>query len=81
MIYLTRRLSYDDDVATIIYHLFLMNLNIASMVGAIVADSWLGKYKTALYSLVIFGIGIALLTGAAIPVFRISHRLICTLSI
>lgn len=45
MLYLTRRLAYTDDQATILFHIFASLVYFFPLVGAIIADSWLGRFK------------------------------------
>lgn len=46
MLYLTRKLLYDDDTATVIFHAFNSLVYFMCIFGAIIADSWLGRFKT-----------------------------------
>ncbi|KAL7030430.1 hypothetical protein ACKWTF_006656 [Chironomus riparius] len=45
-IYLTQKLLYSDDTATMLYHSFVALVYFCCIVGAIIADSWLGKFNT-----------------------------------
>ena len=38
-------LQWDNDLATSIYHTFVALCYLTPILGAIVADSWLGKFK------------------------------------
>lgn len=51
-LYLTTKLHYDKDTATVLYHSFTMSVYLFPIVGAVIADCWWGKFKTILYSLV-----------------------------
>lgn len=44
-LYLTQKLNYSEDTATVIFHLFTTFVYFMCIFGAIVADSWLGKFK------------------------------------
>ncbi|CAO1383586.1 unnamed protein product [Diamesa tonsa] len=57
VLYLTRKLFYDDDTATILYHTFNVMVYFFCIFGAIIADSWLGKYLTILYLSIVYAIG------------------------
>lgn len=46
VLYLTRKLMYDPDTATILYHTFNTMVYFFCLLGAIIADSWWGKFKT-----------------------------------
>ena len=45
VLYFTRFFKWDDDTATSIYHAFVALCYLTPILGAIVADSWLGKFK------------------------------------
>lgn len=45
VLYFRYFLLWDDDLATSIYHTFVALCYLTPILGAIVADSWLGKYK------------------------------------
>lgn len=45
VLYLTQKLNYSDDDATVLYHIFTMFVYFFPLMGAILADSWLGKFK------------------------------------
>lgn len=56
-LYLTKKLSYDDDTATVIFHASAMSLYLCSLFGAIIADSWWGKFKTIFWLSLVYAIG------------------------
>ena len=66
-LYLTQKLNYDDDTATVIYHIFTSLAYFFPLMGAILADSFLGKFKTILYLSIVYCIGSALIAMGAIP--------------
>ncbi|XP_055536009.1 peptide transporter family 1-like [Wyeomyia smithii] len=66
-LYLTQKLNYDDDTATVIYHIFTSLAYFFPLMGAILADSWLGKFKTILYLSMVYCVGSALIALGAIP--------------
>lgn len=45
VLYLNQFLRWDEDFATTIYHAFVALCYLTPILGAIIADSWLGKYK------------------------------------
>lgn len=49
--------KWDDDFATSIYHVFVALCYLSPILGAIVADSWLGKFKTIIYLSVVYALG------------------------
>lgn len=45
VLYFKYFLRWDDDFATTIYHTFVALCYLTPIFGAIIADSWLGKFK------------------------------------
>lgn len=45
VLYFKYFLRWDDDFSTTIYHTFVALCYLSPILGAIVADSWLGKFK------------------------------------
>lgn len=74
VLYLTRKLFWDDDTATIIYHLFTTLVYFFSVLGAILSDSWLGKFRTILYLSVVYSCGSILMSLTAMPDLYIPGR-------
>ncbi|XP_038576490.1 solute carrier family 15 member 1 [Micropterus salmoides] len=57
VLYFKYFLRWDDDLATSIYHTFVALCYLTPILGAIVADSWLGKFKTIIYLSIVYAIG------------------------
>lgn len=74
VLYLTRKLFWDDDTATIIYHLFTTLVYFFSVLGAILSDSWLGKFRTILYLSCVYSCGSILMSLTAMPTLYIPGR-------
>lgn len=74
VLYLTRQLNYDDDFATVLFHIFTMFVYFFPIFGAIIADSWLGKFKTIFYLSIVYAIGSSVIALGAIPAFPLSGR-------
>ncbi|XP_016942423.2 peptide transporter family 1 isoform X2 [Drosophila suzukii] len=66
VLYLSRALHYSDDTATVVFHVFTMFVYFLCVFGAIISDSWLGKFKTILYLSMVYICGSVLLTLGAI---------------
>ncbi|NXL82477.1 S15A1 protein, partial [Leptocoma aspasia] len=65
-LYFTRFLHWEDNFATAIYHTFVALCYLTPILGAIIADSWLGKFKTILYLSIIYAIGQVVLSVGSI---------------
>ncbi|XKL68927.1 hypothetical protein PGB90_006696 [Kerria lacca] len=80
-LYLTNSLNYDTNTSTILYHIFAMLCYFFPLFGAILADSFLGKFKTIFYLSIIYALGNIVLSIGAIPVLAIPHRTISLLGL
>ncbi|XP_078043528.1 peptide transporter family 1 isoform X2 [Augochlora pura] len=60
-------LMYDQSTATVIYHAFTMLAYFFPLLGAILSDSWLGKFRTIFYLSIIYAAGQILLALSAAP--------------
>lgn len=65
-IYLNLYLGFDDDVTTIIYHLFVGLSYLSPIIGAIIADNYLGRFKTVIVIGLIYLLGHILMTLTSI---------------
>uniref|UniRef100_A0A668A5I4 Solute carrier family 15 member 1 n=1 Tax=Myripristis murdjan TaxID=586833 RepID=A0A668A5I4_9TELE len=66
VLYFKYFLKWDDDLATSIYHAFVALCYLTPILGAIVADSWLGKFKTIIYLSIVYAIGQIVMAVSAI---------------
>jgi solute carrier family 15 oligopeptide transporter 1 len=66
VLFLTRKLMYDDDTSTIIYHTFNCLVYFFCIFGAIIADSWWGKFHTILWLSIVYVIGSGTIALAAV---------------
>ncbi|GAB1869931.1 Solute carrier family 15 member 1 [Camponotus japonicus] len=73
-LYLSDMLKYNESTAVIIYHVFIFFAYFSPVLGAIVSDSWLGKYRTIFYLSIIYAIGQLLLSASAAPTFGLPAR-------
>ncbi|XP_069107910.1 solute carrier family 15 member 2-like isoform X1 [Argopecten irradians] len=67
VLYLSRWLKFTDDHATAIFHMFVMLCYFSPLIGAIIADGFLGRLKTILYVSVIYAIGNVVMALTALP--------------
>ncbi|XP_033222641.1 solute carrier family 15 member 1-like [Belonocnema kinseyi] len=66
-LYLRNVLLFQENEATIIYHIFIMFCYLVPVIGAILADSFFGRFRTILYFSVVYIIGNILMCIAATP--------------
>uniref|UniRef100_H3D8Z8 Solute carrier family 15 member 1 n=1 Tax=Tetraodon nigroviridis TaxID=99883 RepID=H3D8Z8_TETNG len=66
VLYFKYFLLWDEDFATSIYHIFVALCYLTPILGAIVADSWLGKYKTIVYLSIVYALGQVAMAVSAI---------------
>ncbi|XP_053561452.1 solute carrier family 15 member 1 [Bombina bombina] len=57
VLYFKYFLQWDDNFATVIYHTFVALCYLTPILGAIIADSWLGKFKTIIYLSIVYSAG------------------------
>lgn len=63
---MTQQLKRSEDVATIIYHAFTTFVYFCCIFGAIIADSWWGKFHTILWLSMVYVAGTAVLAVSAV---------------
>lgn len=68
VLYLTSILQYDEDESTIIYHMTVFMAYFSPLLGAILSDSFLGKFKTIVYLSLIYAVGNLVITGSSLTV-------------
>uniref|UniRef100_A0A8C5BCX8 Solute carrier family 15 member 1-like n=1 Tax=Gadus morhua TaxID=8049 RepID=A0A8C5BCX8_GADMO len=66
VLYFRYFLRWDDDLAITIYHTFVALCYLTPILGAIVADSWLGKFKTIVYLSIVYTLGQVVMAISAI---------------
>ncbi|XP_026325195.1 peptide transporter family 1-like isoform X2 [Hyposmocoma kahamanoa] len=77
-LYLRSKLGFSDDISTEIYHIFNICVYIFPIIGGILADNYLGKYRTILYMMFVYAAGNVLVAITAIPYLELPSRL-CTI--
>ncbi|XP_020786900.2 solute carrier family 15 member 2 [Boleophthalmus pectinirostris] len=66
-LYFLSYLHWDEDLSTAVYHAFSSLCYFTPILGAIIADSWLGKFKTIIYLSIVYVIGHVVKSVGAIP--------------
>ncbi|XP_006036704.2 solute carrier family 15 member 2 isoform X1 [Alligator sinensis] len=67
-LYFLNFLHWDENLSTSMYHAFSGLCYFTPLIGAIIADSWLGKFKTIIYLSIVYVIGHVIKSVGAIPV-------------
>uniref|UniRef100_A0A1A7XL39 Solute carrier family 15 (H+/peptide transporter), member 2 n=3 Tax=Iconisemion striatum TaxID=60296 RepID=A0A1A7XL39_9TELE len=66
-LYFLSYLKWDKDLSTAVYHAFSGLCYFTPILGALIADSWLGKFKTIIYLSIVYVIGHVVKSVGAIP--------------
>ncbi|KAM8786815.1 solute carrier family 15 member 1 [Rhynchonycteris naso] len=66
ILYFTRFFGWDGNLSTAIYHTFVALCYLTPILGALIADSWLGKFKTIVSLSVVYTIGQAVTAVSSI---------------
>ncbi|XP_045531115.1 peptide transporter family 1-like isoform X1 [Pieris brassicae] len=66
-LYLRYKLGYTDNGATVVYHTFTMFAYFFPLMGAMIADSWLGRFRTIFYLSLVYATGSILISLTAMP--------------
>ncbi|XP_070770109.1 solute carrier family 15 member 2 [Enoplosus armatus] len=67
-LYFLTYLHWDKNLSTAVYHAFSSLCYFTPILGALIADSWLGKFKTIIYLSIVYVIGHVVKSVGAIPV-------------
>ncbi|KAL1273166.1 hypothetical protein QQF64_029028 [Cirrhinus molitorella] len=74
VLYFKYFIGWDNDFSTTIYHTFVALCYLTPILGAIIADSWLGKFKTIVYLSIVYTIGQVIMAISAIHDITDSNR-------
>uniref|UniRef100_A0A8C3VXK6 Solute carrier family 15 member 1 n=1 Tax=Catagonus wagneri TaxID=51154 RepID=A0A8C3VXK6_9CETA len=66
ILYFRLFIGWDDNLSTAIYHTFVALCYLTPILGALIADSWLGKFKTIVSLSIIYTIGQAVVAVSSI---------------
>ncbi|XP_014274041.1 solute carrier family 15 member 1 [Halyomorpha halys] len=73
-LYLKNSLKYNENSSTIIYHVFVMLCYFTPVFGGIMADAWIGKYKTILYVSLLYAAGNIVLSVGSVEGLALPHK-------
>ncbi|NWW88448.1 S15A1 protein, partial [Rhynochetos jubatus] len=66
VLYFKYFLQWDDNLSTAIYHTFVALCYLTPILGALIADSWLGKFKTIVSLSIVYTIGQAVMSVSSV---------------
>ncbi|NXX60702.1 S15A1 protein, partial [Scopus umbretta] len=66
ILYFKYFLQWDDNLSTAIYHTFVALCYLTPILGALIADSWLGKFKTIVSLSIVYTIGQVIVSVSSI---------------
>ncbi|XP_061923370.1 solute carrier family 15 member 2-like [Entelurus aequoreus] len=66
-LYFLSYLHWDQDLSTAVYHAFSSLCYFTPVLGALIADSWLGKYRTIIYLSLVYVLGHVVKSLGAVP--------------
>ncbi|KFQ67353.1 Solute carrier family 15 member 1, partial [Phaethon lepturus] len=66
VLYFKYFLQWDDNLSTAIYHTFVALCYLTPILGALIADSWLGKFKTIVSLSIVYTIGQVIMSVSSI---------------
>lgn len=70
-LYLHRKLNFDPSTSTAIFHTNELLAYAFTIIGAIIADSWLGLFKTILWMSLVFAVGGAVVSVGSIELLNL----------
>lgn len=73
-LYLRDKLNYTDNGATVIYHMFTMFAYFFPLLGAMIADGWLGRFRTIFYLSLVYATGTILISLSAMPPINLPQK-------
>lgn len=71
VLYLNRKLNFDPSISTAIFHTNELLAYLATILGAIIADSYLGIFKTISWMSMVFAVGCLVVSLSAIEALNL----------
>lgn len=69
-----RKLGFDQDTSTALYHTYEVLIYITTIFGAVMAESWLGMFKTVTSMNFLYAIGAVVVTVAGIETLNLPYK-------
>lgn len=70
-LFLNRKLGFDPNVSTALYHTYEFMIYFFTIFGAIIAESWFGMFKTVALMSLVYSIGASLVSFGGIETLNI----------
>ena len=70
-LFLNQKLGFDPNISTALFHAYEFLVFSMTIIGAIIADNWLGIYKTLLSMSFVYAVGAAFLSVGTIDPFNL----------
>lgn len=71
VLYFTMKLKFDEDFATILYHIFTLLVYFFCIFGAIISDSFIGNFHTILWLSIVYATGSSILAAGAVEAWKL----------
>lgn len=71
LLFLNRKLNFDRNISTAIFHVHELLGFLIPIFGAIIADSWLGIYKTIKWMSLVFAVGSLIVSVCAVEALNL----------
>lgn len=68
---MNQKLNFDANESTALFHVMELTLYFFTIVGAILADSWLGLYKTLAFMMMLFSVGAGLISVVTVDALQL----------
>lgn len=73
-LFLHRKLNYDPNVSTALFHTYEFLVYLFTFFGAIIAESWLGMFKTIACTTLVYSFGSAIVAFSGIETIDLPLR-------
>lgn len=70
-LFLNQKLGYDPNMSTALYHTYEFMIYFFTIFGAIIAESWLGMFKTVVGMSFVYSVGASLVSFGGIETLNI----------
>ncbi|XP_031639199.1 solute carrier family 15 member 2-like, partial [Contarinia nasturtii] len=73
--YMKYKLDFTESDAAVLFHTFVMLMYLTCILGAVLSDVWLGKFRTILYLSILYAAGSIIVSISAVPGIVISPKM------